>query len=226
MKKLILALVFFICLLPSLHAEMEEEELKKRVCKQLPNMEGWCTQEKALNFIDLVLQTKPDVCVEIGVFGGASVFPVASALKFLGKGTIIGIDPWDKIECIKYFEPVEERAQLDWWGKVNLNSIYEKYLKMIKQFELENFCITMKTTSAKAAADIGVIDILYLDGNHSELISTQDVQLYLPKVRSGGYIWINDILWPTLQQAIDLLLESCDPIKLIDNGNCILFKKR
>ena len=228
MKKLISTLILFICLFSSVHAEMEAEKLKLKqfVCDELPKMEGWCSKEKALNFFDLVLETKPDVCVEIGTYAGASALPVAMALKFLGNGVIICIDSWDKIECIKYFDPVEDVQHLSWWGKVNLNQIHKKYLEMVQKFELQSICITKKTTSANAAASIGVIDILYIDGNHSEFIVTQDVQLYLPKVRSGGYIWINDALWPTLQEAIDLVLESCEPIKLIDNGNCILFKKR
>ena len=79
----------------SLHADSEIDELKKQVCLVLPSLEGWCSREKALNFIDLVLEVKPQVCVEIGVFGGSSLFPVASALKHRGEGIVIGIDPWD-----------------------------------------------------------------------------------------------------------------------------------
>lgn len=202
------------------------EELKQRVCSILPTLQGWCTKEKALNFIDLVLEAKPKICVEIGVFGGSSVFPVASALKFLGSGVIIGIDPWDKLECIKYFDPVEDKIHLDWWGKVNLDHVYITYLNMLKRFQLLDYTVTLKMTSEQAAQEIDEIDILYIDGNHSEITSTQDVRLYLPKVKSGGYIWLDDSLLLDTQQAMDLLLEYCDVVKLIDHGNCILLKKR
>ena len=227
MKKSIFIFAFFLCLsFSSIHAEKTVEELKQRVCKELPNIEGWCSKEKALSFIDLVLQTKPTICVEIGIFGGASVFPVASALQYLGTGVIIGIDPWDKIECLKYFDPFEDREHLNWWGKINLNHIYASYLNMISKHSLEDYCFTMQVSSEKAVSEIKTIDILHIDGNHSEASSMQDVLLYLPKVRLGGYIWMNDALSPTTQTAIDLLLKTCDVIKLIDNGNCILFKKR
>ena len=72
---------------------------------------------------------------------------------------------------------------------------------------------------------IDCIDILYIDGNHSEPASMKDVMLYLPKVRQGGYIWYNDSIWPERQEALDLLSEECEVVKLIDDGNCILFKK-
>lgn len=197
MNRIIAIILSFFCF-SSLHCtEKNAEELKERVCQALPNFYGWCSREKALNFIDLVLQVKPKLCVETGVFGGASVFPVASALKFLGKGVIIGIDPWDKLECIKWFDPVEEAADLNWWGNLNFDHIFMSYLDLIKRYGLIDYCITYKTTSEKAAAEISAdsIDILYIDGNHSEAISTQDVRLYLPKVHSGGYIWFNDSLW-------------------------------
>ena len=139
---------------------------------------------------------------------------------------MIAIDPWDKIETLKYMDPVEESAHMDWWGKVPFNTIYASYLNMINKHNLGKYCTTLRTTSEKAAPEVGAIDILYLDGNHSEVVSVKDVKLYLPKVRSGGYIWLNDSTWTNLQSSIELLQESCDVIRLIDNGNCILFKKR
>ncbi len=225
MKKIIL---FICCIFSqlSLNADAAVDALKQNVCSVLPTMEGWCSKTKATQFIDLVLETKPDVCVEIGVFGGSSLFPVASALKFLGKGIVIGIDPWDKIECIKYFDPIEDAEHLKWWGALNINYIYLSYNNMIKKNKLEDFVKTIRSTSEDAAALIDHIDILYIDGNHSEVCSIQDVELYLPKVRTGGYIWMNDTLWKERQEAVDLLAEKCDVVRLIDNGNCILFKKK
>ncbi len=219
-------IIFLFCCIFALNADTAVDTLKTNVCDALPNVHGWCSKSKALNFIDLVLETKPDVCVEIGVFGGASLFPVASALKFLNKGIVIGIDPWDKIECIKYFDPIKDAEHLKWWGELNIRYIHQSYNNLIKKNQLENFVRTIKSTSEKAASQIDSIDILYLDGNHSEVCSTQDVQLYLPKVKKGGYIWMNDTLWPERQEAVDLLVDACDVVRLIDDGNCILFKKR
>jgi len=222
-KTLLLFLLFFAQLL---HAHETVEGLKRKVCQELPSIHGWCSREKALNFIDLVLEVRPDVCVDIGTFAGSSVLPVALTLKFLDHGMVIAIDPWDKIETLRYMDPVEESPHMDWWGKVPFPSIYASYLNMVNKYDLGNYCKTIRATSEKAAPEVGDIDILYLDGNHSEVVSVKDVKLYLPKVRSGGYIWLNDSTWTSLQSSIELLQESCDVIRLIDNGNCILFKKR
>jgi cephalosporin hydroxylase len=224
MKKILCVLLL---IWGSLQADPRIEGLKQRVLMALPFIEGWCSQEKAVEFIELVLEVKPDVYVEIGAFGGSSVFPVASALKFLGRGTLIAIDPWDKEICLKSFDPVEDGINYVWWSSINFNYIYSSYASMLKKYELEKYCTTLKMTSEMAAAKIDLpIDILYIDGSHSEEASTKDVELYLPKVRPGGYVWINDTLWAERQPALELLLEECDVVKLIDNGNCILFKKR
>lgn len=222
MKKLILV---FLSLVQGFYAAADVKALKETICKQLPSLDGWCSQEKAVHFIDLILQEKPKIWVEIGVFGGSSFFPVASTFKFLGEGCIIGIDPWDKVECIKYYDPVRDRLDLNWWGSLNLNRFYDGFLQVLRNHRLEPYSKIIRSTSAAAASQIDNIDVLYIDGNHDEFLSLQDVRLYLPKVRSGGFIWINDTLWQSRQEAIEFILQFCDFIELIDNGNCILFKK-
>ena len=204
----------------------EIDQLKQRICDLLPSIYGWCSREKALTLIDLTLQLKPKVCVDIGVFGGSSLFPVAFALKFLGSGVVIGIDPWEKFESVRYLTSYRDEPHLRWWAQVDHGNIYNSYLKSVKQFGLENFCITRKMTSQRAAPTIDQIDLLHIDGNHSEECFTYDTKAYLPLVRPGGYILLNDSLWENAQPAIDLLLEQCDMITLIDCGNCIVFKKR
>lgn len=205
----------------------EVDKLKLEVSSNITSLEGWCSVERAMHFIDLVLEIKPKVCVELGVFGGRSLYPVATALKFLGDGIAIAIDPWDRFECIKYYDPMKDEASLRWWGKLNIDFIYSSYLYMLKRFDLETYVETIRKTSEEAEREIDeVIDIIHLDGNHSRLTSSLDVILYLPKVRKGGYIWMNDALWNDRLEAVDLLKQSCDIVKQVDNGNCILFRKR
>lgn len=223
MKKIIACL---LCLFSVMHGQVREEFLKDQVCNLLPSLEGWCSKEKAMNFIDLVLEVEPQLCVEIGVFGGASLFPVASALKYLGKGIVVGIDPWEKSECIKYYHPINEQADFKWWSSIDFDYIFDSYNFMLKRYGLLDYCVTIKSTSERAAFCFQNIDILYIDGCHDEAVSTNDVNLYYPRVRKGGYIWLNDAFWPKRQNAVDLLSESCDFIKSIDNGNCLLFRKR
>jgi predicted O-methyltransferase YrrM len=226
MKKMVLLLTLFIASFSSMQAQYEADDLKEYVDKVLPALEGWCSYEKACSFIDLVLEVKPEIYVEIGVFGGKSLFPVAAALKHLNHGIIIGIDPWDKFESVKNFDPVEDEVHFKWWSSINMNFIYYSYLNMLRRQDVSKFVVTLKMTSEKAVKEIETIDILYMDGNHGKGAAKQDVELYLPKVRTGGYIWFNDALSKHRQDAVLELSLACTKVKAIDNGNCILFKKK
>jgi predicted O-methyltransferase YrrM len=223
MKKILWIVVLFFS--SFLHAEKSAETLTDHVCTVLPSLQGWCSKEKAINFIDLVLKVKPKVCVEIGVFGGSSLFPVASALKFREEGVVIGIDPWDKLECIRNLSLKEDEKHLDWWSKIPMDSVYQSYLSMLKRYELEKYCKTIKKTAEKTAHEIHEIDILYMDAIYSEKKAEEILNLYLPKVRSGGYVWLNDALGEKSFSSYDLILQSCNYVTEIDDGNCILFQK-
>lgn len=205
-------------------AEIENfNTCKQIVLTRLPKVEGWCSKEKALAMMDLIIETNPKVCVEIGVFGGSSILPTASALKFLKRGVVYAIDPWDNSECLK---GDNDEKNSEWWGKIDLEKIYQGYRNMLREYGLEKYCRTLRTTSEKAAQNISEIDILHIDGNHSEECSTFDVMTYLPKLKSGGYIWLDDTNWSTTRKAVEYVMESCDFVKSVNDGGCMLFRKR
>lgn len=226
MRKIIIVLLLFCS---SIKAD-EVGDLKNHIRTVVPSIQGWCSVEKALDFIDLVLKEKPKVYVEIGVFAGRSVFPVASALKYLGQGVIICIDPWNKLECLKQLTLKEDQPHLNWWSKTRFDEVYNSFTILSKRYGLEKYCRIIKTTAQKAVSEIDdSIDILYLDAIYSEPIALEIVQLYLPKVRSGGYIWINDALGGKVGASTAFILESCEHVNLFEYPNdsaCNLFKKR
>jgi len=210
------------------YTQGEIDRLRQEIVEARATVYGWCSPEKLHSFIDLVLEVKPELCVEIGAYGGASVLPVALTLKFLGDGMIVAIDPWDFFECIRYLDPFKYEEIWRTWLSIPMEVVDADFHAMIKRCKLENVCIPLRTTSEKAASQFedGSIDILHIDGDHSERGSMLDVTLYEPKIRPGGYIWLTDALWKERGEAVDFLLETCDVVKLIDNNTCFLFKKR
>ncbi len=226
MKKKFTILFVLLSVSTFLRADLDENKLKRRIHLIQESAEGWCSEEKAQAFADLVVKVKPKVCVEIGVFGGASLIPVACALKALGSGIILGIDPWDNAECVKYLDYAEDKEHIDWWSSVKLNFVYYHFLDKLILYELEDCCRILKMTSDRAVSEIGEIDILHIDGQRSQEQTLKDAKTYFPKVVSGGYIWVGDTLFYNKQKAIDFLLEKCEIETVVDNGNCVLFKKR
>jgi predicted O-methyltransferase YrrM len=47
------------------------------------------------------------------------------------------------------------------------------------------------------------IDIVHIDGNHNEMNASRDILLYLPLVKKGGYIIMDDITWPGVINSIN-----------------------
>src|SRR4051812_47320274 len=56
--------------------------------------EGWCTVDKAKTLAASVLAIRPGTVVQIGVWAGRSLIPMALACQSVHKGIVIGIDPW------------------------------------------------------------------------------------------------------------------------------------
>lgn len=223
----------FVFLWIPMHASIdsEAEKHKQSMLHAQPSVHGWCSLEKASIFWDLILEIKPSVCVEIGVYGGSSFFPIASALKYLNRGIVYAIDPWDTFECIRYYDPenldpVSDEHERNYWVRLGIEQFHQYFLNVLSHYQLEKYSVVLRKTSKEAASLIGPIDFLHIDGNHTDIGAAIDVELYLPKVRPGGYICINDTLWPAMQAAVERLLIDCDPVQLINNGSAILFRKR
>ncbi|HEX2579776.1 MAG TPA: class I SAM-dependent methyltransferase [Rhabdochlamydiaceae bacterium] len=165
--------------------------VKQQAFGFMNQLTGWCTESKAGVLIDIVLKTRPQKILEIGVYGGKSVIPMACALQALGRGIIYGIDPWDNNAAI---QGVMNEDNLKYWALIDLQAIKRELMMKIRQFNLENQIVLLETTS-EAAEPIYDIDILHIDGNHSDVTSYFDVTHWVPFVRPGGWIILDDMTW-------------------------------
>lgn len=224
-QRLFLMLVVGVC---TIHTQLSAEswvECKERVTAAMVTWEGWCTPEKATRMMDLVQEAQPAVCVEVGVFGGRSVFPTAAALEFNKLGLVYAIDPWINNPCLEGLNGVD----LTWWSKIDLRKIMIGFIDGMNKNKLDHRYALMRMTSQQALPCFQheSIDMLHVDGNHADHSSYFDVTHWLPKVKKGGYIWFDDANWPETQRAVRYLLENCD----LDPGSTlndpyILVRKR
>lgn len=173
-------------------------------------LEGWCSQNKASVLMDLILKEKPEVIVEIGVFGGKSLVPMACALKANGRGKIFGIDPWNSNASI---QGTMDEANKSWWGALDHQMILNGLTKKIHQFALTHQIELIQSTSADAPLIEG-IQVLHIDGNHSDETTYLDVTKWVPQMESGGWIIFDDINWYengmyTASRAVEWLNKNC-----------------
>lgn len=199
---------------------MKERDIKlleETIERTNPTMEGWCSVDKAKEIARQILQNNAMNFVEIGVYGGKSLIPAALTFQALGRGVAYGIDPWTVEACL---EGSNDPQNDHWWSKVvPLEEIYKGFVKKVFELGLTKHAnwIRFKSTESAGLFPVHSIDILHIDGNHSKETSTEDVLVWMPKVKMNGIIIMDDTAWTSLHNAVQLVREKCDLVKTEDN---------
>lgn len=184
----------------------------------MDQLEGWCTKNKASVLIDFIFMMNPTKIVEIGVWGGKSLIPMAYALKVSGQGKVYGIDPWESRASAEGMDGLN----YDWWSKVDHGMILRGLQTKIAEFQLTEQIELIRATSEEAYP-ISDIDILHIDGNHSAKSCTFDIHKWVPLVRKGGIIILDDVNWvnqdTTNENAVKWLDSNCIRFSLFRETN-------
>lgn len=164
---------------------------------------GWCTLDKAGCLIDYVNEICSRVefpkCVEIGVYGGKSILPVALELKRHKKGIVYAIDPWSNEEATKGYSDLH----YNFWSTVDLNRVLNIFRGIISDFQLEPYVNIVRSTSDDAP-EYQDIDLLYIDGQHTEQ-ALKDASKYATQVKKDGYCLVDDVNWGVVGNVPDYL---------------------
>lgn len=182
---------------------------------------GWCSEHKANTFIELIKNRNIKLTVEIGVYGGRSLFTQALAHKLYTGGIAYGIDPWTVEAALQV-----GCEDLDNFTKsINFEELYQQTAQKIIKYGLENHCKLIRLEAEKAINSVpDEIELLHIDGNHGTQAVISDVINYMPKVKSGGLIWFDDVGWHTVKPAIEVAKSNCKLFKQVDGNNLILEK--
>ncbi len=194
-------------------------DLREQIQKEIPPLDGWTTPERAFEMAQLIIENQCQKCCEIGVFGGRGLIAVALTLKYINGGCVVGIDPWRNEPCLEG----ENEANREWWSKVDLSEVHQKVMDAIWTLGLEKNAVVVRSCSQDVVHLFDNWDYVAIDGNHSEIASCRDVELYGPRIKKGGIIYFDDSSWPSTQKAISILGEFCDEI--VSGENHKVFKK-
>ena len=189
---------------------------------------GWCTREKALLIAQHVLRERPEHCVEIGVFGGRSLIPIAAALRENGAGHVHAIETWRADVAV---QDETNPANDAWWAAVDFGAVKAELLRFVVAHGLVRQIRIVEAPSARAATLFDSIDFLHIDGSHSIVSAAEDVVLYARKLRRGGLVLFDDVNWDTTRLAQEILAALCDPVAtLADPATgqpvCVLLRRR
>lgn len=125
-------------------------------------------EKEWIEFIGFLQATQPKTVIEIGSYSGGSAF----TFSFFAE-TIITIDENDKF---RNRSKIKENSKLFF---INKNSHQGSAANRVKKI--------LEAKNIKA-------DLLFLDGDHTEVGAKKDFYLYKQFVKEGGYIVLHDIL--------------------------------
>lgn len=199
---------------------MKHNQLFNAITGVLPTLDGWCELEKAHALAAAVLTLRPEVVVEIGVFGGRSLIPMAMACQAVGRGKVVGIDPWAAAASVES----QDEANRQWWQSCDHERVYQGFLRQVAQLGLQGH-VEVRRAKSDDVAPPETIDLLHVDGNHGDP-AYRDVRRFGPKVRVGGLAVLDDIGWTggAVQRGVEFLL-SQGFVELYRLGTGALFQR-
>ncbi|WP_048647177.1 class I SAM-dependent methyltransferase [Nitratireductor soli] len=177
-------------------------------------LEGWCSRAKAVALTNAIIEEQPQLCVEIGIFGGRSIVPCAAALRQNGSGVIYGIETWSPAIATEHFTSEENDS---WWQQVDFPRIKQDFFAFIALHGFTEQIRVIEKTSRDAASLFDAIDFLHIDGAHSVFNAAEDVVLYASKLKIGGIVVLDDIDWPTTGPAHEILKSIAEPLTTIND---------
>ena len=177
---------------------MSRTEVEAIIERELPEMPGWCGVEKGKRMAELSYEAA--LCVELGVFGGRGLVAMSLALADQGFGRADGIDPYEARASLEGTNAPENDA---WWGGLDYEAIARVAQMKICALGLFHHTRLVRVPSREVVAYYvnESIDVFHLDANHSEETSREDVALWAPKIKPGGYWVFDDTDWSTTQKA-------------------------
>lgn len=150
---------------------------------------GWCSHRKAQTLAATVLALRPSMVVEIGVYAGRSFLPMAMALKQIGAGRAVGIDPYDAMVS----SAGENDANSAWWGSLDHEEIFRQMVAAKDWLQLGPWVEIIREPSDDVSPP-DAIGVLHIDGGHTD-VAVRDALRFAPQVEVGGFCVLDDILW-------------------------------
>jgi hypothetical protein len=162
-----------------------------------------------------VLGLRPHVIVEIGVWMGGSLIPMAIAQREIVRHELAispdpwrvpmrhtyAIDPWTTAASVQG----QEGANKEWWSLVDHAQARAVFEARLQRHQLDQPYPIVRTL-AQPSDDVqpgalgtltkpnAKIDLLHIDGNHAAQ-AARDVERFAPCVRLGGILVLDDVGW-------------------------------
>jgi len=182
---------------------------------------GGASLLKTLLLAELIVAEELERVVEIGVYRGRLFLPLGRLMARLGRGEMVGIDPYSAEAAVQRDVELETIDLVQWPSTIDWEAMYRAVSDGIGQWEMGESARLIRKRGEEAAdlfAD-AAIDLLHIDGNHDREAVTRDIKLYMPHLRDGGYLVMDDIAWPSVRPVYEELRDRHELMfELVEKG--------
>lgn len=155
--------------------------------------------------IDLLKNEKHNKGVEIGVLKAVTSIQLIKKLPNLE--ILFMIDPWRGDE--EFLNTLDNKRNIKYF---NFEELYNEVKNKVKDFKQAKI---MRMNSKKASENFkdGELDFVFIDGNHSYEFVKEDIKLWKPKIKRGGWLTGHDYaddIWDKrgVKRAVDELIDD------------------
>jgi predicted SAM-dependent methyltransferase/predicted O-methyltransferase YrrM len=176
------------------------EYSSEKTLNDVNNLEGWFKYYPYYNSIAKDIKNGSTI-VEVGSWLGKSTVGIAMINKENNIDCkLYAVDTWEGSDEEPHKEYIDNLA------KNNL-TLYDKFMKNVIDFNVQDVIIPIKKTSEEASKDFEdeSADIVIIDAAHDYDNVTNDIKHWLPKVKKGGILMGDDYdpdSWPEVVQAV------------------------
>ena len=162
------------------------------VLKQAMSIYGESNPQKIAAMMGIFHNLPSGDTVEIGSLCGRTAFVLRWLARRCGVGPVITIDPWSAVDGIQHDSPpLLEVMTLEW----NWDTVAESFATSM--VPLGSYWKHKRAPSAAVGKQYtGDIAVLHIDGNHDYTYVKQDIDLWTPHIITGGWLILDDYLWP------------------------------
>lgn len=171
---------------------------------------GGCSQHKAEVMAELVVREGLQAAVDIGVYRGRSLLPLAAAFRWTGRGMAVGVDPYASEAAVQSDGHTLGPVLVEWAHAQDWDGLHRDLLALIAEEGLDDVARIVRQRSDEAARLFGngTLDLVHIDGNHDAARVADDLARYWPLVRPGGYIVLDDVTWKSVRPVYEDLCRS------------------
>lgn len=147
---------------------------------------------------------RPIIGAEIGVYKGKNA---RNLLNLLPNLTLYLIDRW--IEYTENEIKSDEASTMGFVKKESWDKIYNKVLKLQKRQGNDRVKIIRKSSRSASKRFIdNSLDFVFIDAGHSYKSVKQDIEVWLSKIRLGGFIGGHDYNRPGVKMAVEFIFNG------------------